>query len=282
MSSRPSPEKNHKGKSFLNDPECISLRDKLLQEYDISGVEYEALGHLAVHLREYEHQLALDEKYVEARQINNLSNQVRSDLTNNHNLSHFSSSNSLLNKSGHKSSENLKSQSADETLESRLQQYDQETEQKRKYMLTRNEQNLERFDKYWAEEMPNKYRKPSQNLLSRKMAEKTLAKSGDYENALIIHKEIDELAQKEADIAQENLRKDYKAAKEHLLSKQQNEMNVFDINRYRGRQLLISQFETQKVIQDKRKKILELRKRDNDLSKSLPSSYYSFSYSNQN
>jgi len=89
--------------------------------------------------------------------------------------------------------------------------------------------------------MPEKYRKISKKLIELRETARTLALAGHFDDAQLRKIEADALEAEEIKEAQSKLNKDYRIAKNKLLTKNRMEIGKFHESRTLKRDLLISQ-----------------------------------------
>lgn len=228
----PSPPLFSNSKTYLNDAECISLRDKLYEDPNMTEITSEDLTHLFQHLREYTYDQALKENYPEARKAKNLQEATRQELSY-RNMSPVSRRPSQMTQR----QMNLENQWKDH-----FDGFDEETDQKRMQMQQKHNEQLEEFEDLWANEMLRKYRKPSARLLQLKQQERALAYQQDFDKAEILHNETEALKNIEAEQAQKQLEIDYKAAKAQLLERQASDLQKYEDSRAITRRFYMTQY----------------------------------------
>lgn len=218
-----------RNKEYINDPDCITLRDKLLENPDFSEVEDEQLKMLMAHLREYSQDMALKEDYEEAAKASSLLEVTRKEQQER---------NSRIHERELDDADKIKREKCEKQWDEKLQNLDEETQAKREAIQNEQNEELDRFEKRWAEDMPRKYRKPSNRLLQLKQIERSLAISGKYDEAKEIHKESEAIAQLEGSQIQNKLITDYRIAREKLMIKFNEDMNLFEKSRAQEREVI--------------------------------------------
>lgn len=224
------PKKNNENltmKSYLDDPDCIQLRQDIEHGASIADVEPERLQALNLHLREYAVQSAKERNYPEAKNANAMIDFVNSELQ-------FRASQVVIDRT----LENEYERGKDDTIQKHQKEREDLEERfniKRENLENQLNQELDEFEEQWRTEMPRKYRKPSSTLLELIDKENRFAKAGDFDGAAIVKKEVDALEEKEARDAQRHMIRDYKAAKEKFLKNQQQKRDTLE-NKY-SRQL---------------------------------------------
>ena len=220
-------------KSYINDPDIISLRESLSDGHSLGDHDTETLRKLYVHLREYEAEKRIDEDYVSAKKAHDDAEDVLSVIQSREPIERALS--------GPVATIDTKESYRTKWKES-IAEFDKATEEKRSNIIARQRQSIERFNERWGNDMPRKYRKPSFRLMQLKQTEHTLANSGDYTLASRYHEEAEKLAREEAEKAQRRLVQDYKAAHHQMLQKQAIELQNFDSSRAEARRVMQSKF----------------------------------------
>jgi hypothetical protein len=235
--STPKSESLIAGCSLLDDSKLASVREQLEKGLSVEQIDGEILEDLYSYLREYELERGCCEDYAAAKKSRALAADVKREVERRA----VEAMDSM-----HKEFPIPDRKSFFETRwESLASQFDAETQRKREYMLKRHRQGLKRLDDRWTFAIPGTYRKPSSRLLSLKHLEKALAMGGDYDRAVDIQKEADNLAEVERDTAQQRLIQDYRRSRERLLSKQARELALLDSVRSDARQVVESRFQNE-------------------------------------
>ncbi|EAY15900.1 hypothetical protein TVAG_165280 [Trichomonas vaginalis G3] len=140
--------------------------------------------------------------------------------------------------------------------EQQLQQINQKYSEKIEQIQTEHKKQTDDFDTEWSTVEPNKYRKPSKNLLNLKEIEQFYAKSNQFEKAKEIHQETEIVSQQETMMAQEKLIKDYRNAKINLRLQQQKD--IHSIEELKKKELQDLEINKQNDLNqlEKRKKVL--------------------------
>lgn len=237
--------------SSLDDPELIELRGKVLSGEEITDIYPKKLEKLLDHLREYSASCALQRKYIDAKEADKAAVAIR----------HF------LNSMGpiYIDTAEQEEQYIDEKtkflnqLRDEINEYDEQTEAKKKSLIVKQQEELEKFENKWRTEMPDKYRKPSGKLLNIMSQEKRLALAGAYDDAEVYAREADKLLKVEMENAQRNLIRDYKIAKSKFMESQKNELELFNNTRKHWREVMLSRHEVEKAKFNKRAEVLVLK-----------------------
>ncbi|EAY04595.1 hypothetical protein TVAG_233310 [Trichomonas vaginalis G3] len=257
VTSRSSPKQTQQSEiSTLNNQDLIGLREDLLKSHNFSEVNPHDLNMLLSHLRVYSTDCVLSRDYDKAEACDNLANEIRTYLKHpDTSRSHNSEDNDRLH--------NQLMQFAD-----KLDEFDQQTIQRRSELEKRHESDLCQFDHYWQTEAPRKYRKPSQKLLSLSENERRVGLQGDYKLARELKAKADKLRKIEADIAQQRLNADYVSARDKLLDKQMQERASFDKIRAEAREALAAKQEVNIRAAANREKVLAFKERHTAITSS--------------
>lgn len=247
-------------KPFSDDPEFSSLREKLYIDPNFSECTNEKLEELHSYLREYSLNRGLHEDYDEAQRARELSNKVMNEISRRN-------TNTDTNSNLSESFENKKNQFTSK-WDKKLNDYDDETAKKRKILQDKLDDEKDKFEELWRNEMPRKYRKPTPHLLQLKTIEKSYAVSGDFIKAKSAHQEFEKQANSEAELAQRNLIRDYEIALKKFSEKQKKEILLFEESRKHHRNCLTAQQENEQNMILNREKIVQKRSNENQKPKS--------------
>jgi hypothetical protein len=209
--------KSIRNESYLEDSSCISLRDQLYENPDMTSNTDSELLRLLAHLREYCQVQSLNENYDDAAKASDLAELVRINMQ--------SRAGSGTGTYDHLTSS---SEEFEANWAEHFRQFEERMEQKRDNLMARHQWEMEEFEREWSEEMPRKYRKPSAALLQMKAMERSMSISGQYDRAKALHNEAELLAAREAEILQSNLIRDYRLAKEAKVRRQRWEEEKFE------------------------------------------------------
>jgi hypothetical protein len=144
--------------------------------------------------------------------------------------------------------------------EEKLWEFDEDTEKKRDGIEKRHAHGMEDFENLWREEMPPRYRRPSNQLLQLKAVEKSLAVAGQFEQAEAVHREAESLMAGEHRDCQQRLVLDYRAARARKQTKCSEELLNFASRRavlrrgLEGERLVeIARADVRKLVRDQSK-----------------------------
>lgn len=240
--------------------EMQSLRDKLIEKYDIKEQDPNTLQNLCNYLREHAKQKGLEEDYAEATKSNNLFERLKKDIN-------YVSSKNTTRSTSENSEPTPKGKDKKVDWDHLLEEHEKETEERSKELDDQQKAEMQKFEEYWFEKMPVQYRKPTTNFLQLKKIEKSLAISGKYDQANNIHVEAEKQNSHDQEVQQNQLNTDYTQALIHLQKKQAEQRKKFDEIRANKKFLLQNgkeQSEGQKV---NRVKVLQTKE---DLDKNRP------------
>jgi hypothetical protein len=211
----------------INDPKYVRMREMAMTEGSFQSVTDEDLAVLIVHFRECAQKNAAKRKFVKADEFSRLSQEARDALTQ------------RMAKSDDPTTRVAESQARLDDLRERrdleLQFFDDATFRMRSELIEKQETDQEAFERHWSEEMPNRYRKSSAQLLQLKQIEKALTIAGDYAAALDARQRIEAQERSEVELQQGQLDDDYCEAKQKFESDQAVESELFDRKREAAR-----------------------------------------------
>lgn len=235
---------------YREDEEMRALRERLYDDPDCQDIETPQLNRLYWSLREYSHQCGARADYDEAQRSLVLSNSVCDVLR--------------ARERGEDGASAGDTQSGNVTAEWRkkFNDYDAETKKRLDEVDERHKKQREEFERLWREDMPRRYRKPSQKLLQVKRIEKSLAVSSQFEEAKRVHAEAAAIAAQEREQQQANLNRDYAVAKAKLEEKQKGERNQMEQTRRDGRRLLNVRAQQDKATAQNRSFVVEEKKKE--------------------
>lgn len=240
-----------------NRSEIDSLRDQVLNNPDLSEIENDQLTKLFPVLREYAHQKGAQQDYDEAQKAFDISEQVLIELKSRHVTTN--------NEEEVQGSFSSRQNQFEAEWERRFEEYDQKTEEKIQKLKEKQKEERDEFERAWNEDYPRRYRKPSAHLLQLKSIEKSYSVSCEFEKAKAIHAEAEALAQREYEIAQQNLFNDYNIALKQLNQKQQDDFENLIETRAHWRSIEKAKYDTEKTAYDKRSKVVVTRKAESEI-----------------
>lgn len=115
---------------------------------------------------------------------------------------------------------------------------------------------MEEFEKEWREVMPDKYRRPSKQLIELRQQAHTLGYAGKFEEANERQIEAKNLMQREHEQAKRKLDRDYEIAKNKFIKKQNEAMSILQQTCQQQRELLVSKKQITEQALEKRKLVL--------------------------
>ena len=243
-------------KSYLNDPDIVSLREALDDGQSVTDEETATLRKLYVNLREFETQKRAEEDYTAAKKARDQAEAVLAEIQSREPKARAFS--------GPVATTDAKASYRNKWRESAAE-FDKVTAEKRNNIIARQQQRMDRFNEHWGKDMPRKYRKPSFRLIQLKKMEHSLAASGDYEQASKYHREAEQLAKEETNRAQKRLVQDYKVAQNNIYQRQANELQHFDSSRADAKRVMQSKLMNEMRAAMNRDNVLKQRRVSGDL-----------------
>lgn len=240
--------------SLLHDPACRELRNSLFKNNtSLNRIDTPALVKLVGHLREYSSFCGMQRFYEKAKRADELLERVKAELMQRE---------TPVEREDSREMEILKQKRRDmrERNTWELKEFDRETKEKRSQLEATHEHRVSEFELVWRDDMPRKYRKPSQKLLTLMGAEKQYARQGKYDQAQRVQREVDALTEKEATMAQARLIADYKEAKAKLMAKIKEEADLFEDTRAHLRDIIVQRQKLELEPLKNRKLVVEQRK----------------------
>jgi hypothetical protein len=214
---------------LLRDRDFDALRERLYGAPGFSSLDDATLRQLLVHLREFSPGCGRREEHADAARARELGERIGLELQ----------SRQATARTGNPvDSPALSDEAFEAQWDAQYAEFDEATEAKRRELAERQQRGMDAFEEKWREEMPRRYRKPSQTLLQLKQMEKSLAVSGQYDRAAKIQREADKLAANEAQLLQATLVRDYRLAKDEQVQKQNAEREKLEKDRARLRTVL--------------------------------------------
>ena len=240
--------------ALLDDPKCNALREQLYDGGDLESLKYDELKQLSEHLREYSVSKTFSREYEEAKRANELYNIVREEI--------LFRDNEIVMKPKDDSYKQMIVEKK-EKFKRQLEEFDNDTDERRKAIISKQENENESFEKKWTEEMPQTYRKQSAKLMNLLQIEQTLGLCNEYDKAKQVMEEAQRLELKETDEAQRLMESDYASAKAKLDKDHQEELVIFDNARKDSREVLIAQQKSEMDKVEKRIHVILIRQNEN-------------------
>ena len=234
--------------NFLKNVELSNLREQLLIDSDFNNISTMTLNQLKGHLKEYSSYCALTRKYLDAKQSDQLYEKIQIEIQH-RGIKKMDNSQKIENYN-RKKDEEIDKQAK------KLNDFDNETILKREQIQQKQKRDFEEFENFWKTEMPEKYRKASQNLLNLMTMEKKCAKIGEYDKAENLRKQVDYLIRIETQKAQLQLNSDYHEAKKTIIDQQKKELEIFEESRKHLKTLILSKHESELNNINKRETVL--------------------------
>jgi hypothetical protein len=213
--------------STIDEPKYIRLRELAIAEGSFKSISDADLAVLVVHLRECKQEYAAKKELQRADEFTRLAQEARDELAERTCVrddpsARVAESQAQLN--------HLR-----EEKEHELQGFDEETCELRFGIMEKQEADWQIFNRHWSEEMPNRYRKSSAQLLQLKQIEKSLTIAGDYGAARDARQRIEAQEKVEVELQQGQLDDDYSAAKRKFESEKAGEIELFERKRSAAR-----------------------------------------------
>ena len=250
--------------SYLEDPECIQLRQMTWDNADFRNTSDELLGKYLVHLREFAAYSAGKEDFASAKKATAMCSSVKDVMVN------------RSSKGDHYVAKLKKNENSASIIMSKhqmnLKNVVEKYEKRRQILEKRHELETERFETDWRDNKPQKFRKPSLNLLQLKQIEKSLIRSGEYDRAEAVNNQIKELVAVETEEAQKNLAHQYKIAKAKLIESQKAEFDLLQQEKEKEIQFIELERSQELALVETRKAVL--RQKSMERSKPLTRSVF--------
>ena len=240
--------------SYLDDPDCIQLREQIMDNSDLTDIENERLEKLLLHLREYSADCATKRMYDDASIANAMTEYINKELA-------LRGNQIVIDRSLEESYENQREKTMQKHQEEQ-QELIEKFDKKRERLEQKLKDEMDNFETEWKEEMPKRYRKASTKLLDLIDKENRLAKSGKFDEAKIVKQQVDQQEQKEVEQAQKQMIKDYKVAKHKLEQKQNNERELFERNYIHNLECLHAQQKIDLDYLDNRMNVVNIRQEE--------------------
>jgi hypothetical protein len=230
-----------------------TLREQLDDNPDMSQIESDKLSQLFCSLREFAHHKGLAAEYDTAQKALTLSDAVCQEFTRRH-----------PREPPDPASLAAESQAFEDHWREKMATFDQDSESRLAAMKDQQQKDFDDFEKLWSSDMPRRYRKASVRLLQLKRVERALARECEFERAKLIHGEAEAMGAHEQALQQENLTRDYHAARSRLIVKQQEDYENLVHTRAHERRILVQQYEREKIAPTNRAFVVEVKKKEID------------------
>jgi hypothetical protein len=208
------------------------LRAEVMKRHTLSFVEDSQLPPLCDYLRELKARHIEAERYLEARDANELLEYCKVEIQ--HRLD-----SQPIPPPDHEAESTVTGQKLS-AQDRRIQEHDDRLHEKLAALEQRHQQELQEFEREWSEVMPERYRRPSKLLIEMREVAYNLALADRFEEAHARKVEADNLEQRELAEAQSRLNADYKQAKRKLLERHQEESGQMRATAELQRELLFS------------------------------------------
>ena len=211
--------------------EYESMRKTVMQKKSIESITDEDLPYFVAYMNQYKLDLLDKEDYLGAKDAAAILDACKAEN---------GARQKKTQDAGQAQKETNSIEKKKKEIDEKIEKFDQETATKQAVIQTNQNKEMEEFEKKWREEMPDKYRRVSKQLVELRETAKTLAMAGHYDEAAARKTEADQLEVEEHKEAQNQLRHDYRIAKSKLLNKQQGELKKFNESRLEKRDLFVA------------------------------------------
>jgi hypothetical protein len=208
------------------------LRTQVLERRTFAFVEDSKLQGLYDYLRTLKARHLEAERYLEARDANELLEYCRAELQYRTNQTSTIPVDSDVSNS-------QKAQALNDCNQE-IEKHDENTATKLQQLREKHAGELEALETEWSESMPERYRRPSKRLIDLRQVSRSLAYAGKFEEAAAQKAETELLAQKEQQEAQQRLDEDYRNTRRKLTSKHDEEIRLVVETASLHRELLLS------------------------------------------
>jgi hypothetical protein len=215
-----------------SEPDLEQLRHEVMERRSLSFLSDSQLESLHGHVRKLKARHLEAEEYLEARDASELMEYCRTEIQ-------FRRGQPVPPGTD-RDPQATTARRALTKYEQRINEHDEQLNQKLAQLEAKHEQELNRFETQWRDVMPDRYRKPSKLLLQMRYTIQNLAQSEYFGEAQARKEEADNLARQEMAAAQLRLNQDYQAAKRRLLAKHQEEISQIVDQAQRQRALLLT------------------------------------------
>ena len=218
QSSRSQTTKKKQKTSILNDANCISARDSLFNGGDFFEIEDETLKSMPLYLSQYSQYCAREYKLDDAQKAKEMIPKVMGEINE--------------RKANQRTQELQNHQKQNQIdYDQCLSMFDSDTEKGKNALLQKQKEELEKFDSYWENQMPQRYQKSSTHTLQLKFIRKQLILAKQYEQAKQKAKEIELSERRDMEIAQKQLDTDYLRYRKQLINKHKRDLEVYNEGR---------------------------------------------------
>jgi hypothetical protein len=220
------------GEEAPGEAEMEQLRSQVLERRTFAFVEDSKLQGLYDYLRTLKARHMEAERYLDARDANELLEYCRGEIQ-------YRTNQTSTIPIDSDPSNSMNAQALNECNE-KIEKHDEQTALKRSQLEEKQAKELETFETEWCDNMPERYRRPSKRLIDMRQVCRSLAYAGKFEEAATQKAETDSLARREQAEAQQRLDEDYRNAKRKLLNKHAEEIAQLTETAKLHRELLLS------------------------------------------
>lgn len=243
--------------------EYEEMRKLVVSKKSVDEIADEDLPHFVQYMLEYKGECLCNEEYIRAKDAAAIIDACKTEYTARRNKANSGNVQVC-------DANNAEKQRRD--VQERLKKFDESTLVKLHDLQQRQKEEMEAFETKWREEMPEKYRRVPKNLIELRETARSLAFSGQYDEAALRKNEADALEAMEQKEAQIRLDRDYKVAKRRLLAQYKSEIDNFYEIRALKRDLYQTEFNNINHTEKNRGLVLKSKSQSNR-SSALNSSY---------
>jgi hypothetical protein len=232
----------------LTDPDCISLRDRLLNSLTFDEIASDALEKLLVHLRESSTEAIARREYEHANDSKRLSDSIRCELISREKADDRSAE--------QKHEYEVSRNEAEQRFLDELAEFDRIWSGKKSRFLERQQAERDSFEEQWTVVYPQRFRKQSGRLLELQDIERKLGFIASFDEAAVVRGEADLLEQRELAAAQESLIEAYSAAQAKMEREQASKQELFESKRIDRRSAIVAHQQTEREYLANRETVL--------------------------
>lgn len=252
---KPRKRQAEKSQTILDDPECVQMREQTIDNHDFTDLSREDMELLLQHTKEYIRYVASKADYEEARRAKALYDAATNALY------HKINDREKSNQPREELQEKRRTQEG--AWQKELDDYDTETNAKLQQLEEKHQNELRDYDQKWQEDDTfRKYRKPSARLLDLWRKEKFMARTGQFNEAEIIKAEAEELQQREMNMAQAMLNRDYHLDRDKIVTRQQQEIESLIQTRDHWKSVIVSRQKNEKDVYGNKEIVVEARHKE--------------------
>jgi hypothetical protein len=233
------------------DPDMEALHRQVLDRRSLSFATDDQLPRYSTYLRALKASLLDSEDYLEARSVQDLITRCNSEQRSRANQAATAIA---TEQAGRIIAEK---QQAIDQLQQQIDEHDNTTASRLAEIEDQHREALAALEQKWTTDMPDRYRRPSKDLIQTRLTYQSLATSGHFEEAAARKAEAASMANREQKAAQRRLNADYRSARAELLGRQEVAIRQFIENSDAHRQRLVRKRQVLKEGLSKRNELLK-------------------------